>query len=592
MEVVVAVKQVPRSEALELGPDGRLSRDGVALEMSAYCRRALAKGLEVAGEHGGRCHVTSVGPPSAVEVLREALACGADDATLLSDPALVGSDTLVTARALAALVRRHGPVDLVLVGKASLDAETGQVGPQLAELLDLPFAGAVRELSIDAAARRARVRCEHDDGGAELVVALPAVLALAERSCRPAKAPPDAVAAVAPESVNRVVTGDLDDAGPWGAVASPTRVDAVAPAGQRRRAVVASGPIERQVDMVAEVLAGSGAFGRPAASEPTTRPEAVPPSPGAGCAPLVTTVVEPGRPGLAREILGAAAQLADALGGSVTALTCAPAAPADWWSAGADDTVELTGAEVEEDVARGLADWAADAKPAVVLAPATSWGREVASRAAVRLGAGLVADALELKVENARLSCAKPAFGGGLLAAISVTSPIQMATVRPGVLPLLRPRDGTGDATTRAVPVAARGRVEVVRRWRDDDVEALERADVVVGVGLGVAPEAYDDVRQLARLLGAELGATRKVTDRAYLPRSRQIGITGRNLAPRCYLALGVAGTPNHLAGVRRAGTVVAVNVDPDAPVFGACDLGIVGDWREVVAALLQRIPV
>jgi electron transfer flavoprotein alpha subunit len=105
-----------------------------------------------------------------------------------------------------------------------------------------------------------------------------------------------------------------------------------------------------------------------------------------------------------------------------------------------------------------------------------------------------------------------------------------------------------------------------------------------------VPPEGYGEVRRLARRLGAEVGATRKVTDLGHLPRSRQIGITGRNVAPRLYLALGVGGSSNHLAGVRRAATVVAVNVDPSAPALAGCDVGIVGDWREVVAALLWRL--
>lgn len=166
MDIVVAVKQVPATEALALGRDGRLSRDGVALEMSAYCRRALAKGIELARATGGTCSVVSLGPPSAERVLREALACGADEAVLLSDPAFAGSDTLVTARALASLVESRPPADLFLVGKASLDAETGHVGPQLAELLDLPFAGAVRSLELDVVARTARVICEQDDGAA------------------------------------------------------------------------------------------------------------------------------------------------------------------------------------------------------------------------------------------------------------------------------------------------------------------------------------------------------------------------------------------------------------------------------------------
>lgn len=590
MDVVVAVKQVPRSEVLELDVDHRLSRRGVALEMSAYCRRALAKGIEVATASGGKCHVVSVGPPSAEQVLREALACGADEATLLSDPALAGSDTLVTARALAALVRRHGKADLVLVGKASLDAETGQVGPQLAELLDLPFAGAVRHLELDPGTGTARVRCEDDDGGSDLVVRLPAVLALAERSCRPAKADPGALAALGSEVVTRLTAADLEDPGPWDGSASPTRVESVVAVGHRRDGVIGDGPVRAQVTSAIRLLKARGELGGERPASPGAGAAVVPEHRPVGAGPLVAAALEPGRWGLARQLLGAAARLAGALGGSVTAVAAEPGGADEWWGAGADETVELVGVEVAEDVASALGAWASRARPAVILVPATSWGREVAGRTAACLGAGLVADALDLEVMDGRLSCAKPACAGGLLATVLVSSPIQMATVRPGVLAVPRPRGGTCPTPPQLVRARPRGRVQVLGRWRDDDVEALERAEVVVGVGLGVAPEAYGEVRRLATLLGAELGATRKVTDRGYLPRSRQIGITGRNVALRWYLALGVGGSANHLAGVRRAGTVVAVNSDRTAPVFGACDIGIVGDWREAVAALFDQI--
>jgi electron transfer flavoprotein alpha subunit len=126
----------------------------------------------------------------------------------------------------------------------------------------------------------------------------------------------------------------------------------------------------------------------------------------------------------------------------------------------------------------------------------------------------------------------------------------------------------------------------VLSERRDDDVETLARAEVVIGVGTGVAPEEYEQLSPLAALLGAELAATRKVTDRGWAPRSRQVGITGRSIAPRLYVALGLSGKFNHVVGVRAAGTILAVNKDPGAPVFAHCDIGIVGDWHEVVPLL------
>lgn len=163
MDIAVLIKQVPAPESLELGPDGRLVRTGVELEMNAYCRRAVTTGARLAKETGGRSVAITLGPPSAEDALREAVAWGVDEGILVTDPALAGSDTIATARALAAVLALVGPFDLVLAGRNSIDADTGQVPPQVAELLDLPFAPGVRSLELDGSS--VRVRSELDDGG-------------------------------------------------------------------------------------------------------------------------------------------------------------------------------------------------------------------------------------------------------------------------------------------------------------------------------------------------------------------------------------------------------------------------------------------
>jgi electron transfer flavoprotein alpha/beta subunit len=143
VRIAALVKQIPEFEQMSLGADGRLAREGLPLEMSAYDRRAVAKGVELARRTGGSCTAVTLGPPSAEDVLREAVAFGADDALHVSDPAFAGSDTLATARALAATLTRYGPFDLILVGRNSVDADTGQVGPVLAHRRHLPCAPGV-----------------------------------------------------------------------------------------------------------------------------------------------------------------------------------------------------------------------------------------------------------------------------------------------------------------------------------------------------------------------------------------------------------------------------------------------------------------
>jgi electron transfer flavoprotein alpha subunit len=241
-----------------------------------------------------------------------------------------------------------------------------------------------------------------------------------------------------------------------------------------------------------------------------------------------------------------------------------------------------------EDVARAVAAWATEARPWAVLAPSTAWGREVAGRAAARLGAGLTGDAVGFDVNDGRLVAWKPAFGGQVVAAITATSPIQMATVRPGMLPRLEPRPD-GAVLTR-LAVIPRGRVRIRAAARDDDTNTLAEAAVVVGVGSGLAPDDYGHLEPLLDVLGAELGATRKVTDRGWQPHARQIGITGRSIAPNLYVAVGLSGKFNHMVGVRSSGTILAINAERDVPVFAAADVGIIGDWREAVPALVAEL--
>ena len=586
LRIAALVKQIPKFEEMRLGPDGRLLREGVPLEMNAYCRRAVGKGVELARESGGSCTVLTLGPPSADDVLREAIAWGADDGVLVTDPAFAGSDTYATARALASALEREGPFDLVLAGRNSVDADTGQVGPEVAELLDLPFAGGVRELEVDG--DRLHLRCEHDDEWVEVRVSLPAVLSVAERLCEPSKVPPEGRAEVPAERIRTVSAADLGP-GPWGQDASPTVVGETRLLEVERLGLRLEGSPEEMADKAVAVLLDRGALD----DHPHTHLHDAPAArPGALDGPAVAVVVEPDRARLTRELLGAAARLASEIGGGVVAVGHEPGDPTVLASWGADAVVDLHGALVEEDVASALSAWASDRRPWAILAPGTLWGREVASRAAASLAAGLTGDAVGLAEEDGRLVAWKPAFGGRLVAAIATRSAVQMATVRAGVLPLPAPRTDATAAPVERIDVTPRGRVEVVERVRDDDIDALANAEAVVGLGTGVLPEEYDEVRAFAQLLGGELAATRKVTDKGWLPRARQVGITGHSISPRLYVALGLSGKFNHTVGVRSAGTILAVNTDPDALIFDWADISMVGDWHEVLPALAARLEV
>ena len=613
MRIAALVKQIPRFEDFRLGADGRLIRAGVELEMNPYCRRAVAEAvLLAAASPRSSVTVLTLGPPAAQDVLREAIAWAQEhgvDATgvHVCDPAFAGSDTLATAKALAAAIAREPAFDLVLAGRNSVDADTGQVGPQLAQLLGLPFACGARDLTLSG--RVAEVRCEHDDGWTHARVPLPAIVSVAERLCDPAKVDPEGRAAVMADRIRRRVAADLGP-GPWGAAGSVTAVGharVVETTRAARRWPGAS--LAEQVHAAVEILSDRGALDP--VDELTSAGRVPEARPGDPAAPRVAVLVEPGRPGPAREVLGAAAVLASQLCGRVVALCLGAGARvesdereqldrlASW---GADEIIRIVPAGSraipppassgyhlqEQDVAGAVMAGVTAAPPWAILAPSTTWGREVAARVAAAIGAGLTGDAVDLALEGGRLVAWKPAFGGALVAAVTATSVTQMVTVRPGVLPRLAPR--TPGATTHTVAWVPSGLVEVVSRTRDDDLDVLAEAQAIVAVGRSVPPHEYADLAPLLGALGAELGATRKVTDEGWLPRSRQIGITGRSVAPRLFVSIGARGSFNHLVGVRAAGTLLAVNQDPEAPVFDAADVGIVGDWREAVPLLTAAV--
>lgn len=629
LRVAVTVKQVPVTEALSLSADGRLRREGADAEMNPFCRRAVAKGVELAKASGGTCVVFTLGPLGAEDVLREAVAWGADLGVHLCDPELAGSDTLATVHALDAAMRHYSPFDLIITGRNSIDGETGQVGPELAEVTGLPFASGVRHLELNGSVLHAEL--EHDDGYEEVELSLPAVISVAERLCDPCKVPPEKRAAVPAATIRRLSASDLG-IGPWGEKGSATRVERVRSVAPDRAGIVLSGGLVTQVTDALEILTARGALdGRdgkrmgggvptksgalithhgtsPARSSSNREPGgSVGQSTRGGARvdrrehALIGVVLEPERPKVDAELLGMAARLAAGVGGVVVALSLQPSGVdprgaggpvpggaagslEDLGALGADQVLAFRGEAIADDVASEVGRWVAEERPRLVIAPGTAFGREVAGRVAAATESGLVGDAIDADMVDGHLVAVKPALSGAQVADVVCTTGVEMVTFRPGVLVVPPRRQSVATVSFREI--RSRGRVRVLSSRRDDDVEVLARASAVIGVGIGVQPDEYSSLSTLAALLGADLAATRKVTDRGWAPRSRQVGITGRSIGPDLYVAIGLSGKLNHMVGTRSAGTVLFVNCDPAAPGFAFSDVGIVGDWHDVVPLL------
>ncbi len=604
MHLVVCIKQVPVVSAMTFDLETKtLKREGVPLEVSSFDIRALLKAIELRGRHSGEVTVITMGPPQARKALEHCLALGADRAVHLMDAAFRGSDTLATARALALAIRRL-PYDLILCGRNSTDAETGQVGPEVAEFLDLPQVTGVRQIEVDPTAALLRVERETDAGDETVETSLPALVTAAEDLARerfPTRAEREQAKA---KPIEEVKASDLaSDGSLFGVDGSPTWVAGIESVETpREQRMIQEASLGASVDALVNTLLERGLFGRwTSASDGEDGVTAPPGRPDKAVWVVGEILSDEIRP-VTLELLGKAVELAAKIEGHAAALLMGAklAAHARILGAYGADTIylaedpSLTPYTTERHAAV-LTQAIRELHPAAVLLPSTAYGRDLAPRVAARLQLGLTGDCIDLALDgNGRLLQYKPAFGGNIVAPIlSKTSPA-MATVRPGMLKK-RPPAWSRQARVERIPVTAvgAGRTRVIAEHADPAAQSVEldTAEVVVGVGKGIeGPENLPIIQELARLLGAPLATTRDVTDEGWLPKQIQVGLTGRAIAPRLYLAIGIRGASEHVVGIRRAGLVVAINNDPKAKIFQAADYGLLGDYREAVPLLTQAL--
>ena len=252
-----------------------------------------------------------------------------------------------------------------------------------------------------------------------------------------------------------------------------------------------------------------------------------------------------------------------------------------------------------EVLSRMIAEW----RPAVVLFGATTIGRDLAPRVASELKVGLTADCTDLQIGPHRDAIAgkdypallyqiRPAFGGNIIATIvnPETRP-QMATVREGVMKMGTPDEGRTGKLTRFDGKLDDDLlcVELLEEFRAPPSVDLKKANIIVSGGAGVgSAEGFDLIRELADVLGAEVGASRAAVDAGFIPKDHQVGQTGTTVRPKLYVACGISGAVQHRAGMQEASKIVAVNTDPEAPIFQIAHYGIVGDLNEVIPALID----
>ena len=295
------------------------------------------------------------------------------------------------------------------------------------------------------------------------------------------------------------------------------------------------------------------------------------------------------------ELLGAASRLSGDLGGGVAlaligsglgdAAAAAGPSGADTVYTADSDSLATYQTDSYLPIAQGIVE---QDSPSVVLMSQSSMGRDLAPRLATRLGSAAIMDSLGLEVDGDRVKATRSCYGGNARQVVTVQTDPQVITVRPKSQDPLE-ADASRSADVIAVDIAEptlRARTTGKEQAESDGIR-LEDAEIVVSGGRGLGgPEAFADLERLAGVLTAAVGSSRAACDLGWYPPSQQVGLTGTVVSPTLYVAIAISGASQHMAGCGGSKNIIAINKDPDAPIFGFSRFGIVDDYKKVLPAL------
>ena len=618
MHIVVCVKHVPDATDIRFDPITlNLIREGVPSIVNPFCLNALEEAIRLKEKFSGKITAVAMGPLQAQEGLREALAMGADRAVMVSDREMAGADTLATSYTLwrsIATIAQADPFDLILTGKVAIDGETGQVPPGLAVRFSIPIISNVTKIEkVDLKSRTIVAKHRFDDGIEMVKASLPAVLTITEEANKPRKFTVEGMLNAKRTNIEvwdkKAINADSNLLGLKG---SPTIVKKVFPPPGRKQGEVFDGNTDPKAaaKWLVQNFIRVHALGTPPPKPAETVPE-LPKERGkveiSGKYGEVWVYVEHlhGKPSqVSWELLGEGKRLAEIYGTKLGAIIIGHNVghlAKESFVHGADKAYLVEDERLEnyrtQPYAVAMEEAVRKFKPEALLVGGTIRGRDLAGSAATFLETGLIADCtgLDVDMETGTFMGTRPDYGGNLMSTIICPKDRPtMASVRPRVMKSLPPEEGRDgeiinvdfslkptDLNTELVDFVPIEKVDV----------RLEDAQVIVsgGRGLGVAKN-FQLIEELAKTLQAQVGASRAAVRAGWISPEHQVGQTGFTVRPRLYVAVGISGAIQHIVGIMNVDYIVAINRDPEAPIFKMADFGIVGDLFKVVPALIDEL--
>jgi len=626
------MKQVPLPSEMRMGDDGLMDRTKAKSIINIDCGYALEAGLQMKIDNPeAKLIVCSMGPPSFDISLKKAISMGYDEAYLLSDRKLGGSDTYATGLAIATMLKHLGygkgqNEDFIIVaGRQTSDGDTAHVPSQVAENLDIPQATFIEVADLKDGYITAKRIIE---GGYQMMkLPLPCALSFTPTGVDPRR--PSLSGAVKARG-SEITVFNIDDIGlsdeNIGLSGSPTIVAKVANiVSERAPAKMTDGHGEAELvsNLIENMKAGKNTIEvkEKKAAKAKKRPEGFEDYDFRGKSRGILTWAEIAKGEISRpslELLTPARTLAEELGegSKVTTLIIGKNLgdmPKELIAHGADEVIVVDDDRLEEyrilPFAETFAQVIKDVDPEIALFAATTAGRELAPRIGVKTDSGVTADctALEIgehidrkkkRVIYPILESRRPTYGESKLATILGFVCPQISTARAGTFAVPTPDETKKGKITKFAPKLAEKDfvTEIIETViGDGGMQSLFEADIIVAGGRGTTGDGMKMVKDLAEALKAqglkaEWACSRVMVDEGVAEYARQIGQTGKTVRPKVFVAIGISGAVQHVAGMKESETIIAINHNAKETIFHNSDFGIVGDYEDILPELIEKV--
>ncbi len=632
LTIISLIKQVPLPSEMRMGEDGLMDRTKAKSIINIDCQFGLEAGLQLKKQYpDARLIVCSMGPQSFEVALRTAISMGYDEAYLLSDRKLGGSDTYATGLAISTMLKHLGFTKdakepfIILAGRQTSDGDTAHVPSQVAENLGIPQATFVESVKPDGEGNVIARRII--EGGYQMMkLPMPCTISLTPTGIPPRK--PSLIGAIKARNLPITVFG-IDDIGlgteKIGINGSPTIVANVINIVSERAPIIMSvGHDDATLvnNLIANFKKGSNVVVKKEKAEKkvSEHPDFPVVDIRNGAKGILTWAEtangEITRPSI--EILTPARHLADQLGNDTKIMTLligknVKHLAQSLFEHGADEVIVVENERLEEYLVLPFSSIFAqvikERKPEIALFAATTSGRELAPRIGVKTGSGVTADCTGLEIGeyvNRKekiinypiLHSRRPTYGESKLATILGFVYPQISTARAGTFEVPVPQIGrTGKLSTfEPILTGDEFKVEIIKTVRGEgSLQNLFEADVIVSGGRGATGDNLALIKKLAETLkeqgvNAEWACSRVVVDEGVAEYAHQVGQTGKTIRPKVYVAVGISGAIQHLAGMKESEKIIAIDHNPKAPIFHFADFGIIGEYQDILPELIEKV--